>query len=308
MVHQYVLAVDQGTTSTRAMVFDHDGSVVAMGQTELTQHFPRPGWVEHDPGEIWAAVREVVGVALARASLTHLDIAAVGITNQRETTVVWDTTTGEPVHPAIVWQDVRTGPVVQALGACGGPDRYRDRVGLPLATYFAGPKIAWILDNVPGARAAAQAGRLAFGTVDTWLLWNLTGGTCGGVHITDVTNASRTMLMDLRTLDWDADIAAEMGVPMSMLPRICSSSQVYGHCAGGLLDGVPIAADLGDQQAAMFGQACFEVGQAKSTYGTGSFMLLNTGPTPVPSHHGLVTTVCYQIGDEPAAYALEGSV
>ncbi len=305
---EYVLAVDQGTTSSRAMVFDHDGEVVASGQKELTQHFPRPGWVEHDPQEIWASVREVVGIALARASLTHHDIAAVGVTNQRETTVVWDRTTGRPVHPAIVWQDVRTQPLVDALGALGGgADRYRDRVGLPLATYFAGPKIRWILDEVPGARAAAQAGRLLFGTVDTWLLWHLTGGTSGGVHVTDVTNASRTMLMDLRTLDWDEDIAAEIGVPLAMLPRICPSSQVYGTCDG-LLAGVPVSGVLGDQQAATFGQACFEPGQAKSTYGTGSFMLLNTGRDPVASRHGLLTTVCYQIGDAAPVYALEGSV
>ena len=314
MAQQYVLAVDQGTTSTRAIVFDHDGAVVATGQKELTQVFPRPGWVEHDPGEIWDSVREVVGIALARASLTHHDIAAVGVTNQRETTVVWDRTTGEPVHPAIVWQDVRTQQVVDALSAQGGAlgggaDRYRDRTGLPLATYFSGPKIRWILDEVPGARAAAQAGRLLFGTVDTWVLWHLTGGTSGGVHVTDVTNASRTMLMDLRTLDWDAGIAAEMGVPLSMLPRVCPSSQVYGYGAGdGMLAGVPVAAVLGDQQAATFGQACFEVGQAKSTYGTGSFMLLNTGGSPVASRHGLLTTVCYQIGDASPVYALEGSV
>ncbi|MCL2465689.1 MAG: glycerol kinase GlpK [Micrococcales bacterium] len=310
MAQQYILAVDQGTTSTRAMVFDHDGAVVAVGQIELRQVFPRPGWVEHDPVEIWASVREVVGIALARACLTHQDIAAVGVTNQRETTVVWDRTTGEPVHNAIVWQDVRTADLVDQMGAAGGgPDRYRERTGLPLATYFAGPKTTWILDEVPGAREAAEAGRLAFGTVDTWLLWNLTGGTCGGVHVTDVTNASRTMLMDLRTLEWDTDIAAEMRVPVSMLPQICSSSQVYGRCADdGLLAGVRVAAVLGDQQAAMFGQACFEVGQAKSTYGTGSFMLLNTGTEPVASHHGLLTTVCYQLGDAEAVYALEGSV
>lgn len=305
---EYVLAVDQGTTSTRAIVFDHGGLMVAAGQKELRQYLPRPGWVEHDPLEIWASVREVVGIALARASLTHDDLAAVGVTNQRETTVVWDRATGQPVHPAIVWQDVRTQAVVDALSGLGsGVDRYRDRVGLPLATYFAGPKIRWVLDNVPGARVQAQAGRLLFGTVDTWLLWHLTGGPSGGVHVTDVTNASRTMLMDLRTLDWDADIAAEMGVPLTMLPRICSSSQVYGTCDG-LLAGVPVSGVLGDQQAATFGQACFEVGQAKSTYGTGSFMLLNTGLDPVASHHGLLTTVCYQIGDAAPVYALEGSV
>ncbi|MGD2050967.1 MAG: glycerol kinase GlpK, partial [Acidimicrobiia bacterium] len=238
------------------------------------------------------------------------DIAAVGITNQRETTVVWDRTTGEPVHNAIVWQDTRTQQICDKLGALGGgAARYTDRVGLPLATYFSGPKIRWILDNVPGARERAEAGRLAFGTTDTWLLWNMTGGAKGGVHVTDVTNASRTMLMDLATLDWAADIAEDMGIPTSMLPEIKSSSQVYGlGREQGMLPGVPIAGILGDQQAATFGQACFEPGTAKNTYGTGNFMLLNTGTERVPSQNGLLTTVCYKIGDQPAVYALEGSV
>jgi len=306
----YILAIDQGTTSSRAIVFDHSGSIVSTGQMEHEQIFPKPGWVEHDPAEIWGNIREVVGMALTRADLTHRDIAAVGITNQRETTVVWDRTTGEPVSNAIVWQDTRTQQICEELGALGGgAARYADRVGLPLATYFSGPKIRWILDNVPGAREKAEAGRLAFGNTDTWLLWNMTGGVKGGVHVTDVTNASRTMLMDLATLDWNADIAGDMGIPMSMLPAIKSSSQVYGlGREQGMLPGVPIAGILGDQQAATFGQACFEPGTAKNTYGTGNFMLLNTGTERVPSQNGLLTTVCYKIGDQAAVYALEGSV
>jgi glycerol kinase len=306
----YILAIDQGTTSSRAIVFDHSGAIVSTGQMEHEQIFPKPGWVEHDPVEIWGNIREVVGMALTRADLTHRDIAAVGITNQRETTVVWDRTTGEPVYNAIVWQDTRTQQICDELGALGGgAARYTNRVGLPLATYFSGPKIRWILDNVPGARERAEAGRLAFGTTDTWLLWNMTGGAKGGVHVTDVTNASRTMLMDLATLDWAADIAGEMGIPTSMLPEIKSSSQVYGlGREQGMLPGVPIAGILGDQQAATFGQACFEPGTAKNTYGTGNFMLLNTGTERVPSRNGLLTTVCYKIGDQPAVYALEGSV
>ncbi len=306
----YILAIDQGTTSSRAIVFDHSGSIVSTGQMEHEQIFPKPGWVEHDPAEIWGNIREVVGMALTRADLTYRDIAAVGITNQRETTVVWDRTTGEPVSNAIVWQDTRTQTICDELGALGGgAARYTDRVGLPLATYFSGPKIRWILDNVPGAREKAEAGRLAFGNTDTWLLWNMTGGVKGGVHVTDVTNASRTMLMDLATLEWAADIAGDMGIPMSMLPAIKSSSQVYGlGREQGMLPGVPIAGILGDQQAATFGQACFEPGTAKNTYGTGNFMLLNTGAERVPSRNGLLTTVCYKIGDQPPVYALEGSI
>jgi len=306
----YILAIDQGTTSSRAIVFDHSGSIVSTGQMEHEQIFPKPGWVEHNPAEIWGNIREVVGMALTRADLTYRDIAAVGITNQRETTVVWDRTTGEPVSNAIVWQDTRTQTICDELGALGGgAARYTDRVGLPLATYFSGPKIRWILDNVPGAREKAEAGRLAFGNTDTWLLWNMTGGVKGGVHVTDVTNASRTMLMDLATLEWAADIAGDMGIPMSMLPAIKSSSQVYGlGREQGMLPGVPIAGILGDQQAATFGQACFEPGTAKNTYGTGNFMLLNTGAERVPSRNGLLTTVCYKIGDQPPVYALEGSI
>ena len=305
----YVLAIDQGTTSSRAIVFDHGGHVVATGQLEHEQILPRAGWVEHDPVEIWGNVRQVVGQALARAELNASDIAAVGITNQRETAVVWDRHTGEPVHNAIVWQDTRTDRLCAELAGEHGQDRWRDRVGLPLATYFSGPKIRWILDNVPGARERAEAGDLLFGTTDSWVVWNMTGGPDGGVHVTDVTNASRTMLMDLRTLAWDGEIAAEMGVPLAMLPEIRSSAEVYGHGrAHGLLADVPIAGILGDQQAATFGQACFEPGMAKNTYGTGNFMLVNTGTEPVFSDNGLLTTVCYRIGEQDVRYALEGSI
>ncbi|NUU17320.1 glycerol kinase GlpK [Cellulomonas humilata] len=307
---QYVLAIDQGTTSTRAIVFDHSGQIVESGQIEHEQIFPRAGWVEHNAEEIWKNTREVVGLALTRANLTYRDLAAVGITNQRETAVVWDRTTGKPVYNAIVWQDTRTQKIAEELGALGGgADRYKAKVGLPLATYFSGPKIKWILDNVEGARAKAEAGDLAFGNTDSWVLWNMTGGVDGGVHVTDPTNASRTMLMDLATLSWDAEIAADMGIPLSMLPEIRSSSEVYGKGReGGMVPGVPIAGILGDQQAATFGQACFEVGMAKNTYGTGNFMLINTGTEPVPSKNGLLTTVCYKIGDQPTVYALEGSI
>jgi glycerol kinase len=307
---QYVLAIDQGTTSTRAIVFDHAGTIVSAGQKEHQQIFPRAGWVEHDPKEISANTREVTGEALTKANLNIGDIAAVGITNQRETTVVWDRKTGEPVSNAIVWQDTRTQAIVEQLGALGddGPERYKAKVGLPLATYFSGPKVRWILDNVDGARRKAENGDLLFGNTDTWTLWNLTGGPNGGVHATDVSNASRTMLMDLDTLSWDADIAGEMGIPMSMLPEIRSSSETYGQARGGVLDGVPLAGILGDQQAATFGQVCYDVGTAKNTYGTGNFMLLNTGEEKVPSKNGLLTTVCYKIGNARPVYALEGSI
>ena len=305
---KYVLAIDQGTTSSRAIVFDHKGTIVSVGQKEHEQIFPRAGWVEHDPKEVWANVRSVVADALSKAELNQNDIAAVGITNQRETTVVWDKNTGEPVYNAIVWQDTRTAKIVDELGG-GDQDKYKDRVGLPLATYFCGPKVKWILDNVDGAREKAEAGDLVMGTMDTWVLWNMTGGTDGGVHVTDVTNASRTMLMDLKTLDWDEEIAKDMTIPMSMLPEIKSSAEVYGEGrTQGMLSGVPIAGILGDQQAATFGQACFEKGMAKNTYGTGNFMLINTGEEIVPSENGLLTTVCYKIGDKPAIYALEGSI
>jgi glycerol kinase len=296
-----VAAIDQGTTSTRCMLFDRDARVLAVSQLEHAQHLPRPGWVEHDPVEIWANTCRVVEGALSAAELGARDIAAVGITNQRETTVVWDRATGEPIAPAIVWQDTRTQPVCDALGP---PDRYRSRVGLPLATYFAGPKLRWLLDNVPGARGRADAGELAFGTIDSWLLWRL----CRR-HATDATNASRTMLMDLATLRWADDIAAEMGVPMAVLPEIRSSSEVYGDVTElTVLRGVPVAGILGDQQAAMFGQACLSPGEAKNTYGTGNFLLLNTGAERVPSEHGLLTTVCYTRAGLAPVYALEGSI
>ncbi|MBK5248282.1 MAG: glycerol kinase GlpK [Actinomycetales bacterium] len=305
----YVLAIDQGTTSSRAIIFDHSGQIVESGQLEHEQIFPKAGWVEHDAQEIWKNVREVVGLALTRANLTYNNLAAVGITNQRETAVVWDKTTGEPVYNAIVWQDTRTQKIVEELGGSEGAEKYKAKVGLPLATYFSGPKVKWILDNVEGARAKAEAGDLLFGNTDTWVLWNMTGGKDGGVHVTDVTNASRTMLMDLATLSWDSEIAADMTIPMSMLPEIRSSSEVYGKGReGGMVPGVPIAGILGDQQAATFGQACFEVGMAKNTYGTGNFMLINTGEKPIASENGLLTTVCYKIGDKPAVYALEGSI
>src|SRR4051794_15241878 len=307
---RYVAAIDQGTTSTRCMLFDHDGRVAAADQVEHRQILPRAGWVEHDPLEIWENTRRVVAGALARADVTAGDLAAVGVTNQRETTVVWDRRTGRPVYNAVVWQDTRTQAICDRLGGLGGgADRYRDRTGLPLATYFAGPKARWILDEVDGARAAAERGELMLGTIDSWLLWNATGGPEGGLHVTDVTNASRTLLMDLDRLTWDEDIAAEVGIPTSMLPEIRSSSEVYGTArAHGMLSGVPVAGALGDQQAATFGQVCFDVGTGKNTYGTGNFMLLNTGRQRVRSEHGLLETVCYRIGDADPVYALEGSI
>lgn len=304
-VTKYIAAIDQGTTSSRCMIFDHDGDVVGVAQKEHEQIFPEPGWVEHDPEEIWINTREMVGSVLAKTDLTAKDIAAVGITNQRETTVVWDRETGKPVYNAIVWQDTRTDSLCDELGGDQGRGRFRETTGLPLSTYFSGPKVRWILDNVDGARERAEAGELAFGTIDSWIIWNLTGG----LHITDVTNASRTLLMDLETLDWDHDICAAMGIPVSMLPEIRSSSEVYGDLAlPGISAGIPIAGILGDQQAATFGQACLSEGEAKNTYGTGNFLLLNTGTEKVHSEHGLLTTVCYKLGDKPAVYALEGSV
>ncbi|RDI25676.1 glycerol kinase [Rhodococcus sp. AG1013] len=304
-VSQYIAAIDQGTTSSRCMIFDHAGQVVGVAQKEHDQIFPKPGWVEHDAVQLWSNTREMVGSVLAKTNLTAGDIAAVGITNQRETTVVWDRETGEPVYNAIVWQDTRTDRLCDELAGEEGRGRFREVTGLPLSTYFAGPKVRWILDNVEGARQRAEAGELCFGTIDSWIVWNLTGG----LHVTDVTNASRTLLMNLRTLDWDRDICEAMGIPVSMLPEIRSSSEVYGDLAlPGISAGIPIAGILGDQQAATFGQACLSEGEAKNTYGTGNFLLLNTGTTPVHSEHGLLTTVCYKLGDKPAVYALEGSV
>ncbi|MDZ5077817.1 glycerol kinase GlpK [Nesterenkonia sp. HG001] len=308
-MNDYVLSIDQGTTSTRAVVFDHGGQIVGSGQKEHEQILPRAGWVEHDPLEIWRNTREVVGLALADANINRHSLAAVGITNQRETTAVWDRRTGEPVYNAIVWQDTRTQKICDELAGDAGPERYKERVGLPLATYFAGPKIRWILDNVEGARERAEAGDLMFGTMDSWLVWNMTGGPNGGTHITDVTNASRTLLMNIDTLDWNEEICADMGIPMSMLPEIRSSSEVYGHGhKQGLLIDTPITGILGDQQAATFGQACFEPGMGKNTYGTGNFMLMNTGTEAVRSDNGLLTTVAYKLGEEKTVYALEGAV
>ena len=289
------------------MIFDHDGSVVSVEQKEHLQIFPKPGWVEHDPIEIWNRTQEVISGGLKKAGLAPADLTAIGITNQRETTVVWDRESGAPIHNAIVWQDTRTSALIAKLGQEGGQNRFRAKVGLPLATYFSGPKIRWILDNVKGARKLAQQGKLIFGNIDTWLIWNLTGGANGGKHVTDVSNASRTMLMNLKTLAWDESILKAMGVPRAMLPDIRSSSEVYGP-ATGMLDGVPVAGDLGDQQAALFGQTCFSPGEAKNTYGTGCFMLMNTGTQPVRSKNGLLTTLAYKIGDRPAVYALEGSI
>jgi len=306
---EYVLAIDQGTTSTRAIIFDKKGSIVSVGQMEHEQIFPKAGWVEHDPKEIWNNTREVIGSALSKANLTRHSIAAVGITNQRETAVVWDRNTGEPVYNAIVWQDTRTQPIVDRLAADGGVERFKKTVGLPLATYFSGTKIVWILENVEGARAKADAGDLMFGTIDTWVLWNLTGGTDGGVHATDVTNASRTMFMDLETLSWDHSILEAFDVPASMLPEIRSSSEVYGHVhSSSLLRKVPVAGILGDQQAATFGQAAFDPGESKNTYGTGNFLIFNTGEEIVHSKNGLLTTLGYKLGDEKPHYALEGAI
>ena len=304
---KFIAAIDQGTTSSRCILFDQDGSIVHIDQREHEQITPKAGWVEHDATEIWKRVREVIGGVLASSPAEAGDVEAIGITNQRETAVVWDRETGEPVYNAIVWQDTRTAPLVRELAGDEGVDRLRDVVGLPLSTYFSGPKVKWILDNVDGAREKAEAGQLAFGNMDTWVLWNLTGGTDGGVHATDVTNASRTMLMDLSTLDWHPPALELMGIPESMLPEIKSSSEPYGDAKGTALGGVPVSGILGDQQAALFGQTCFDKGEAKNTYGTGSFLLVNTGEEIVHTEK-LLTTPAYKLGDEPARYALEGSI
>jgi glycerol kinase len=298
----YIAAIDQGTTSSRCMIFDQNGAVVAKAQKEHRQIFPRPGWVEHDAAEIWDNIEAVTATAMANHGLEPADLAAVGVTNQRETTVLWRKASGTPIANAIVWQDTRTAPLVEALAREGGQDRFRAATGLPLATYFSGPKIAWLLDNVEGARAAAERGEVLFGTVDCWLIWKLTGR-----HVTDVTNASRTLLMNLATLDWDDALLAALDLPRAMLPQIVSSSEVYGT-ARGVLEGVAVAGDLGDQQAALFGQACFAPGEGKCTYGTGNFLLVNTGERPATSANGLITTLAYRIGDEAAVFALEGSI
>ncbi len=303
----YVAAIDQGTTSTRAILFDADGRITALDQREHEQIHPRAGWVEHDAREVWQRTREAIDGALACADAQAEDVVAIGIANQRETTVVWDRQTGEPVHNAIVWQDTRTAALVRELAGTQGPDRLRERVGLPLSTYFSGPKITWILDNVQDVRERAENGELAFGNMDAWLLWNLTGGTAGGVHATDVTNASRTMLMDLRTLDWHEPSLELMGIPRALLPAIRSSSEVYGEARASALRGLPVAGIIGDQQAALFGQTCFARGEAKNTYGTGSFLLLNTGEQIVRSQ-ALLTSVAAKVGQGPPCYVLEGSI
>ena len=307
---KYIASIDQGTTSTRCILFNHSGQIVSSHQLEHEQIYPKPGWVEHDPYEIWERTQVVIKGALRQAKAKASDIAAVGITNQRETAVVWDKITGEIYFNAIVWQDTRTDKIIAELAREGGQNRFQARVGLPLATYFSGPKIRWILDNVEGVRQAAEQGRAVFGNIDTWIIWNLTGGVQGGLHLTDVTNASRTMLMDLKTLNWDAEICNIMGVPIQMLPEIRPSSQVYGYTkADGPFGGViPISGDLGDQQAATVGQTCFDPGEAKNTYGTGCFMILNTGEEIVISKNGLLTTLCYQFEGEDPTYALEGSI
>jgi glycerol kinase len=309
---KYVAAIDQGTTSTRCMIFDHDGLVAGVSQKEHQQFYPKPGWVEHDPFEIWRKTQEVVQDTIQQAGIAHGDLAAVGITNQRETTLVWNRMTGEPYYNAIVWQDTRTKEICDRLASNGGQDRFRPQTGLPLATYFAGTKLKWILDNVPGVRQAANRGEAIFGTIDTWLIWQLTGGPQGGSHVTDVSNASRTQLMNLETLDWDPGILEEMEIPPEMLPRIVPSSDPSGwgftSKDGPFNSAIPVCGDLGDQQAALVGQTCFSPGEGKNTYGTGCFMLLNTGTTPVHSKSGLLTTLGYKLGDQPAVYALEGSI
>jgi glycerol kinase len=305
---KYIGAIDQGTTSTRFIVFNKSGRIIATAQEEHKQIYPKPGWVEHSPDEIWRRTRNVIACAMKAKKLTAKDLAAVGITNQRETTVVWNRKTGKPVYNAIVWQDTRVADDVAELSKKGGQDRFRAKTGLPLATYFSGLKIRWILDNVPGVRRLAEAGEVIFGNIDTFLIWQLTGGTKGGIHVTDVTNASRTQLMNLETLAWDNEILKAFNIPQAMLPKICSSSEVYGKVKAGAIAGVPIAGDLGDQQAALVGQTCFRPGEAKNTYGTGCFLLLNTGPQAVQSRFGLITTVAYKLGAAPAHYALEGSV
>ena len=303
----YVAAIDQGTTSTRAVLFDRDGRVVAADQREHQQILPRAGWVEHDAVEIWTRTAEAIEGALGSIGARAAEVAAIGIANQRETTIVWDRETGVPICNAIVWQDTRTSELVRSLAQEGGANRLRQAVGLPLATYFSGPKIAWILEHLPGARARAENGELAFGTIDTWLLWNLTGGPVGGVHATDVTNASRTMLMDLRTLDWHEPSLELMGVPRAMLPAIHASAAIHGEARTTALGGRPVAGVVGDQQAALFGQRCFERGEAKNTYGTGSFLLINTGEEIVRSEK-LLTSVAAKVGAEPTQYVLEGSI
>jgi glycerol kinase len=307
-VKAYLGAIDQGTTSTRFIVFDRSGRIVSIAQKEHEQIFPRPGWVEHDPDEIWRRTREVIDQAMQAQGLRPADLAAIGITNQRETAIVWNARTGRAVHNALVWQDTRVHDAVAEFSQEGGQDRFREKTGLPLATYFSGLKIRWLLKNIPGVGKAADAGELLFGNVDTFLVWQLTGGVRGGIHVTDVSNASRTQLMDLKTLTWDPEMLKLYGIPEKMLPKIASSSEVYGHAQLDSIKDVSIAGILGDQQAALVGQTCFARGEAKNTYGTGCFMLENTGTEIVHSKFGLLTTVGYKFGDKPAQYALEGSI
>ncbi|TDC88637.1 glycerol kinase GlpK [Actinomadura sp. 7K507] len=307
MTERFVMSVDQGTTSTRCILFDHGGRLVSVAQREHRQHFPKPGWVEHDPMEIWRNLERIAPEAVAQAGASTDQIAAVGIANQRETTVLWDRLTGVPIGRAIVWQDMRTGALVDELSRAPGAAAVTQRSGLPLATYFSAPRIRWMLDHTPGLRERAERGEVLFGTMESWLIWNLSGGVDGGVHVTDVTNASRTLLMDLHTLSWDDGLLDFFGVPKAMLPEIRSSTETYGT-ARRVFPGVTVGAALGDQQAALFGQTCFAPGETKCTYGTGAFLLMNTGTTPVRSDNGLLTTVGYKIGDDPAVYALEGSI
>jgi glycerol kinase len=304
---QFIAAIDQGTTSTRCIIFNHESEIVAVGQKEHAQIYPKPGWVEHDPLEIWANTQIAIQSAVAQAGITCQDLTAFGVTNQRETTILWDKFTGQPCANAIVWQDTRTDEICARLTLDGGQDRLRAKTGLPLATYFSGPKISWMLDNIPGLRYKAENGQILFGTSDSWIIWNLTGGVHGGVHITDVTNASRTLLMDLQTLTWDKEILEQLNIPEVILPRIVPSARIYGKTIPEF-GGIPVASDLGDQQAALFGQTCYHVGEAKNTYGTGCFLLMNTGTTPIHSKCGLLTTLGYQIGQDQPVYCLEGSI
>jgi len=309
---KYIAAIDQGTTSTRCIIFDYAGNEKVSAQREHKQIYPQPGWVEHDPLEIWQRTKEVIHEVVTKGNIVPGDIAAIGVTNQRETTVVWDRNTGIPYYNAIVWQDTRTKEICDGLAADGGQDRFRSKVGLPLTTYFSSPKIMWLLDNIPEVRKAAEHGNAIFGNIDSWIIWWLTGGSDHGVHVTDVSNASRTMLMDLVSLDWDDEILSTLNIPRNMLPRICPSSDpaTFGITTtdGPFGDAIHISADLGDQQAALVGQTCFNIGEAKNTYGTGCFMLLNTGNEIIHSTHGLLTTLGYKFGDNPAIYALEGSI
>ena len=304
---KYIIAIDQGTTSTRCILLNNVGEVVALNQKEHQQIYPQPGWVEHDAEEIWACTQEVIKNVLQKAGASSRDILSIGVTNQRETTIIWNKNTGLPYYNAIVWQDTRTNAICKELALDGGQDRFQEKTGLPLATYFSGPKIKWFLENIPGIKEAASRGEALFGTVDTWLIWLLTGGPKGGAFITDVTNASRTMLMNLNTLDWDAEILKALEIPRNMLPDIQPSSTIYGYSKG-VLESIPVAGDLGDQQAALFGQTCLQPGEVKNTYGTGCFMLMNTGEQPIQSKNGLLTTLGYKIADHPAVYCLEGSI